>query len=311
MERKADSTIERAQPWLGTFVSVRVGGLSDREAGEAIDAAFAEVSGVHGLMSFHDDASELSLLNREAAVRRVRVHPYTYDVLTQARAMAEATDGTFDITTGFELVEWQLLPRSDNAATPGGCWKDVELHGDGWVRFRRPLTIDLGGIAKGYAVDRAIERLLHFKPVSAVVNAGGDLRVTGEAAERVGLYFEGIERTRSAPVLELQNGSLASSSGHLSRKLFQGTTVGPHVDGQKREPASSRRFVSVVAASCVTADALTKVVMARGAGARAALEQFDAQAYVHDPGEGWTILGNTVKSESLNPESNWQRRLDE
>jgi thiamine biosynthesis lipoprotein len=278
---------ERAQPWLGTIVSIRSDGPRD-----ATSAAFEEIALVHRLMSFHDPASDVSRLNREGHVRPVTVHPYTREVLDWALRIAAASGGCFDISIGRELVEWGLLPHPEGpGAEPDGTWRDIELQADGSVFLHCPLWIDLGGIAKGYAVDRAMGRLLAQGAERAVVNAGGDIRVHG-LTEPIRLSVETGADTM--PMLELTNGSVASSSGHLQRREIQGMTCGPHVHGIRRKPAPTDRFVCVLAGKCMVADALTKVVMAEGNKAAGILDEFGASAYVHDPAEGWNHL-NCIK----------------
>lgn len=278
---------------MGTLVSLRVKGLPFAEAHRAIDAAFEEVAIVHRHMSFHEKGSDVGRLNRAGAGQAVAVHPYTLDVLKWALAIAAGSGGCFDISVGSELVEWQLLPRPAGAASsprrPKGSWRDIELRSDGRVEFHRPLWIDLGGIAKGYAVDRAIERLRASGVAQAVVNAGGDIRVIGQNAERIGLELE--FPMNPVPVLELTDGSIASSSGHRHRRRHQGRVCGPHVHGVWRSPAPTDRFVCVVAERCIVADALTKIVLAEGPRSAGLLRQFKASALLHDPSGGWSHFG--------------------
>jgi thiamine biosynthesis lipoprotein len=272
------TAVERAQPWLGTLVSVRVSGLAACLAHQATDAAFEEIATVHRRMSFHEPDSDVSRLNRDAMREPVAVHPYTLEVLQWAVAIAARSGGCFDISVGAELVDWGLLPRPAGAwYRPEGSWRDIELRADGRVSFHRPLWIDLGGIAKGYAVDRAVECLRESGAAQAVVNAGGDMRVDGQQLERIGLELE--FPVNPMPVIELTDGSVASSSGHR------------HVHGERRTPLPTQRFVCVVADRCVIADALTKVVMAEGAGSADLLREFGAVAHVHDPLEGWRDIG--------------------
>ena len=177
--------VERAQPWMGTLVSMRVEGLPALGAHRAIDAAFAEVAAVHRLMSFHQEDSDVCRLNRLAVRRPVAVHPYTSEVLQWALKFSFFSVGCFDISVARELVDRQFLPRpSGRKCDPKSSWRDIELRRDGRVTFHRPLWIDLGGIAKGYAVDRASETLRSWGAQKSVVNAGGDLRVTGKAADK-------------------------------------------------------------------------------------------------------------------------------
>jgi FAD:protein FMN transferase len=284
--------IERAQPWLGTLVSIRVEGLPAAEAHSAIDSAFKEIVTVHHLMSFHEASSDVSRLNRHADRTPVAVHPWTRDVLEWSLRFSLISNGCFDISVGVELVNWLFLPPpSAESHRPTGTWRDIELRSDGKVRFHRPLWIDLGGIAKGYAVDRATDCLRAHGAVLSVVNAGGDICVSGVRSERIALDSEpDALRTKSVPVIELKDGSIAGSSGHYQRCWRRGRLCGPHVDGARRTPAATDRFVAVIAEQCVVADALTKVVMAKGTACTALLQQFGASAHIHDPGMGWRHL---------------------
>lgn len=289
----SNPVIERAQPWLGTFVSIRVEGLSAAQAHKAIDAAFHEIAVVHRLMSFHDENSEVSCLNRQGARGPMMVHPYTFEVLRWAQKFAAISQGCFDISIGAELVEWQLLPRPSGAAScPKGSWRDIELLPDGRVVFHRPLWIDLGGIAKGFAVDQATKQLRTWGVEHSVVNAGGDIRVQGRKAEPIRLGVEPLngQQTDNVPILEISDGSVASSSGHLHRRRHDGRLYGPHVEGELRSPAPTDRFVCVVAECCIVADALTKIVMARGMDSIESLRQCGASAHMYDPANGWKHL---------------------
>src|ERR1700730_3462913 len=152
-------------------------------------------------------------MNREAAHAAVAVHPHTLRVLRWAQCLARLSGGLFDASIGGALVECGLLapPAPGSLPHPGATIRDIELR-DTQVYFKRPLWIDLGGIAKGYAVDRAIEALRAAGIHSACVNAGGDLRILGEQPERVA-----IRTAAAAPdalaVMELRGGALATGGG--------------------------------------------------------------------------------------------------
>lgn len=276
--------VERCRPLLGTYVAARVGGLPADAAHAAIDAAFQEVALVHSRMSFHEPGSDVSRLNREAYDTPVAVHPRTANVLRWACELAEASGGAFDVTVAAELVAWGVLPRPDSgrAPDPRASWRDIELGADGRVRFHRRLWIDLSGIAKGYAVDLAVERLRGRGAAQACVNAGGDLRVAGQGGERVLLRPDMPRARRRAAMIELENGSLASSSGRLLRR---------HVDGRPRRAVGADSFVSVVAERCVVADALTKAVLALGERSRPLLCRYGATAHVQSGGRAWRSFG--------------------
>ena len=289
--------VERAQPWLGTVVRIRVEGLPVAAAHLAIDAAFEEVAAVHRLMSFHERGSDVTRLNVHGDTMPLSVHPWTLDVLAWALRFSRLSDGCFDISVGAELVDWRFLPAPPGAVRrPRGSWRDIELRPDGKVLFHRPLWIDLGGIAKGYAVDRASECLRRRGASCNVVNAGGDIRVRGRRAELVALNIgPGTPSFRDAvPMIQLSNGSIASSSGRHQWCRRQGSTCAPHFDGVRRRPAPTGRFVSVIAEQCTVADALTKIVMVEGANSANLLRKFGGSAHVHDPTNAWLHLGAEV-----------------
>ena len=284
-------SVERARPLLGTYVSIRVGGLADPEAHAAIDRGFEVIAAIHDLMSFHERVSELSRLNREAAQGPVAVSSHTYEVLRRGLEISRLSDGAFDMTVGRELVAWGYLPRPEGAPEPDSdaTWRDIELLDGGCVRFRRPLWLDLGGIAKGYAVDCAVQIIMAAGAASTAVNAGGDLRVAGPISERVLLRTAAPGDT--VPVLEIEGGSIASSSGREHKKRYGDRDVGPHVHGLKREAMGVDSFVSVVAEECIMADALTKVVLARGPDADTLLRELGAAAYLQTAGGDWQVMG--------------------
>ncbi len=184
------------------------------------------------------------------------------------------------------------LPAAVSAAPQGAQtpdrdarWSDIRLLPDNRVQFARPLWIDLSGIAKGYTVDRLIEIITATSASRACVNAGGDLRVMGEEPEWVRVSAVGDES--SIPVIEVRNGSVASS-GH--RRLGQsGACDVAHIDGVLRHE-SPVRFVCVLASMCRVADALTKVVMARGGAAQPVVRSFGARALFHEEKSRWQEL---------------------
>ncbi|HEY7872126.1 MAG TPA: FAD:protein FMN transferase [Rudaea sp.] len=274
------SGIRRARPWLGTIVDVYVEHADSTRAERAIEAAFAEIATVQRLMSFHADDSDLARLRRAHVGACLRVNARTHEVLDWSLRIAQISDGAFDPCVATMQVARGALPvlHSDFVPDVDASWRDIELLDGERVRLRRPLWIDLGGIAKGYAVDRAIEVLRARGATQACVNAGGDLRICGPNAERIevrtadGIVF---------PAIELVDGALATSA----------STGAQHLYGQSREAVAAGSTVSVAAPTCIVADALTKVALAGGECAHAALSAFDAHAWRHDSRRGWQSLG--------------------
>src|SRR5262249_31153182 len=130
----------------------------------AIDSAFGAVGKVHALMSFHDADSDVRRLNNAACARPVPVGRWAFQVLEAAIDLNQRSAGVFDVTVVPILERLGLLPRlfADRWAnsTSTATTEAIELLPGDRVRFRHPgLRIDLGGIAKGFAVDRALDVL--------------------------------------------------------------------------------------------------------------------------------------------------------
>jgi len=253
--RPASASARRARPLLGTFVEISADGASPAAVHRAIDAAFDAVTRIHRLMSVHDAGSDLSRLNRAERERATTLHPWTRAVLRAALELHTASGGLFDVTAG-------------GAPAPGGGGPGFELLGRGRARRTRPgVTIDLGGIAKGFAVDRAVRVLRSHGAARGLVNAGGDLVAFGAPGTLVAIR-DPRRPGRALARVVVENAALASSGGGAA------TIVDPW-------PAAPRPAIlgaTVTAPSCLLADALTKVVMIAGESAGPLLARYGAAA---------------------------------
>jgi thiamine biosynthesis lipoprotein len=225
--------VRRAQPLLGTLVAISAWG-SDRAAlDDAIDCSFDAVATVHRLMSFQEPESELSRHNRGMAT--ADLHPWTQQVLAAAADLRVRSGGAFD-------------------AACGG-------------------NIDLSGIAKGFAVDRAVDALKAAGVTRGFVDAGGDLAVFGDHEVSVGVR-DPAEPRRLSAIVRLGNAAFASS--------------GRPFDPATRRPADCSG-ASVRAPSCMIADALTKVVGVAGEAAEPLLREQGAAALLFRAGRMVTL----------------------
>jgi thiamine biosynthesis lipoprotein len=239
----------RARPLLGTFVEISAWGGSIG----AVDRAFEAIQVLQKKLSYHDPASELSHLNDKAFSMPVCVRGHLGRLLGMALRLARLSGGAFDPTAG----------------SHGASWRDIELLPGSRVRFRRALRLDLGGIAKGYCVDRAVAELRRCGVESGLVNAGGDLRAFGPRAFPLQVRHPQDLRQR-LPLGELRDAALATSATYLR--------------GQERcagsAPVAPGVSVSVRAPRAALADALTKVVAVMGAGAAPLLARHGARAWI-------------------------------
>ncbi len=276
--------MRRAQPWLGTLVEVSIAdALPEAALRRAFAAAFDALALVQRAMSFHDPASDVSRLNRADPGQVLTVDPHTWRVLDLARAVAEVSDGIFNIACAPRLVEWACLPAPaaihpayDPATEVLRCEGDAA---GALVRKLAPGWVDLGGIAKGYAVDLALAALAAAGVTGACVNAGGDLRVLGPADWPVTVR-DPRAPNRAGLALTLRGEAMASSADYFSARRHAGRHVGALIDGRSGAPAPRGAGVSVRAASCAVADALTKVVAASGDPRHPALTSMGATAFI-------------------------------
>lgn len=232
---------------LGTWLAIEATAASESQARAAIAAAAAAVREVEQRMHPTRTGSDLLRINRALPDRETAIHPTTWQVLRFAQRLHELTDGIFDPClpeSPGRLSDLELASgaRSDGA-TPGGCA----------VICRVPVSLDLGGIAKGFAVDCAVQALRRAGCTAGLVNAGGDLRLFGAQRERILLRgSDGCCR----PVC-LENAALAVSDRDARQRP-------PEHRGYYRRTGSSRgrpRFAAVVARDAMSADALTKCVL--------------------------------------------------
>jgi len=274
----------RARPLLGTLVEIAIeDDLPHADIVQIIDRAFAAVVRVQALMSFHDPESELSRINREAWLRPVTISDDTWRVLTAAQQLSDASDGLFDITVAPALECAGFLPRhADHLPASGhGGWRDVELLPGQRVRLARRVRLDLGGIAKGFAVDQAIAQLRDAGVVAGSVNAGGDLRVMGNPAHTLHLRHPS-QPTELLPV-STTHAAAATSAGYFQYRQWAGRLCCPIVHPGTRLLCDARRSVTVFADQCLIADALTKILYADPERGSRVLERFRARAVVLEP----------------------------
>lgn len=273
--------MRRAQPWLGTLVDIAAGGaLPEAALARAVTQAFDEVALVQRLMSFHDPDSDVSRLNRAPPGDALAVHPHTFHVLQLARAVNDASGGMFNVACAPRLVAWDCLPAPAEAMPPYEPGLEVlRCEAGGVVRKMAPGWIDLGGIAKGYAVDLAIGALMDAGATSACVNAGGDLRLFGADAVPV-VIRDPRDPRRGGGRVRLRNEAMATSANYFSIKEWDGGQVCALIDGRSGAPLPGAASISVRAPRCALADALTKVIAASGDIDHPALREFGASALI-------------------------------
>lgn len=282
--------LARDEAIMGTAIRVELWCDSAAQGEEAIDAVMAEMHRIDAQMSPHKPDSELSRINAHAAREPVALSSEMFLLLVQAQRFAKASGGAFDISYASVgcLYDYRAGVAPDAAALVRARaavgWRGIELDARSRsVRFAREgMRIDLGGFAKGHAVDNAAEILAHHGICHAHVAAGGDSRVIGDRRGRP--WTIGVRDPRRAgdlvALLPLVDTAI-STSGDYERFFEQGGMRHHHiVDPSTGLSPSSVRSVTVLAADGLTCEAMSKAIFVlgaeRGLGLVETLEGVDA-----------------------------------
>lgn len=272
--------MQACRPLLGTYVEIRVDHPDAALAMAAVDAGFAAIARVQRLMSLFDPASDISRINRLAHQLPVAIAPWTREVLALALELHAASAGLFDCAVAPRLAQWGLLPAA-LAQSEHSRLDQLYFVDEHQVASHAPIYLDLGGIAKGFAVDRAAEAILAVGASGGTINAGGDLRVFGDAEENIYLrHPQAPEQLHFAG--QLREGACATSATYYSRRQHQGREVSALVNPLTGQALNSRRSYTVIAPQCVVADALTKVLALSGNANLPCFARYDAHPIILD-----------------------------
>jgi FAD:protein FMN transferase len=271
--------LERHGKAMGTSISVYFWTDDDAKAVQAADAVFAEMKRLDQVMTTWLPSSEVSLVNAAAGDRPVAVSDETFAVIARAQDIAVRTRGVFDITVGAFKGLWKFDQDMDGSLPePAELKKRLALIGYQQVVLDRAkrtvflkkkgMSITLGGIAKGYAVDRCVELLHKLGYANFMVQAGGDMYVAGKKGNDP--WVVGIRDPRSpdgryfalAPVEDHS----FSTSGDYERGFIGKDGVRYHhiLDPRTGQPARASRSVTIRAKDAFIADAWSKVMFILG-----------------------------------------------
>jgi FAD:protein FMN transferase len=264
----------REEAIMGTRIAVEVWHEDAAAAEAAIDAVIAEMHRIDALMSVYKPESQLSEVNREAANRPVEVAPELAGLISRALGFSELSGGAFDITYASVGYLYDYRDRRHptdaqiRAALPAINWRHVVVDpAASTVRFLRPgVRIDLGGIAKGHAVDSSIAILAARGITNATVTAGGDSRILGDRRGRpwvVGIRHPD-DRSRVIARIPLEDAAISTSGDY--ERYFDEDGVRYHhiIDPKTGKSPHGVRSVTVIAPSSTLAEGLTKSVFIMG-----------------------------------------------
>lgn len=264
----------RAEAIMGTEVRVELWHEDDAAARAAIDAVMDEMRRIDALMSPFKPDSELSRINREAAQKPIVISQEMFDLIARSLEFSKLSGGAFDITfssVGYLYDYREHIKPSDAEiakALPGVNYRHLLLDRKRRsIHFARSgVRIDLGGIAKGYAVDNCIGLLKKRGITNAIVTAGGDSRLLGDRRGRpwrVGIR-DPRQRDGVAMVLPLVDVAISTSGDY--ERYFEVDGVRHHhiINPKTGKSASGVRSVTVIGPDGVTTEGLTKSVFILG-----------------------------------------------
>lgn len=278
---KADSGYQLV---MGTFARIVVVAKNADTGAQCVEAGLAEIRKVDELMSDYKEDSEITRINDRAAQRAVQVSETTYDVLQKSVEFSQLTDGAFDITVGPLVDLFHKAKTEQIAPTPEQIAQAKEKVGfeklimddkNRTIRFAAEgMRLDLGGIAKGYGVDKAIEAARRCGAIGVMVDIGGDVRCFGVPPEgrdhwRIGLQdpnsaVEGVSGGGLVLTLTVTNAAVATSGDYQQFVMIEGRRYSHIMNRKTGTSVEGLSSVTIIADNATDADALATSVSVMG-----------------------------------------------
>src|SRR5262245_28403080 len=293
---------------MGCVYTIVVYGREMAPLREAAASALDEVDRIDRLMSHYKNDSELSRVNREAAERAVKVDPELFDFIAECLRYSRESDGAFDITVGPLMKAWGFFRGEGRTPSEAelaearnrvGHQHVILNQKEGTIFFDKAgVELDLGGIAKGYAVDRAVAVLKQHGVTTALVSAGGStIYALGAPPGKPAWAIEvqdPVERKRIATTVRLKDQSLSVSGSYEKFFELNGVRYSHIMDPRTGRPVQGVLSVAVITNDGTSGDALDNVFYALGVErSRACWKKFSANEVIFFlPGSGkkWRMV---------------------
>ena len=269
-------TVKRVQMHMGTLVSITAVAATEPVAQAAIETGFHEIKRLEQLLSTWLPESELSRVNAFAGQRPVKVSPETIELVSRSLEIARLTEGGFNIAVGpaveaWSVTEQQRIPTAADLQAMKSLvdWKRIRVDPAAHTIFlpQGGMRIDVGGIGKGYAADRAAEMMKSAEATAGVVALSGDIKTFGRLPN--GAKFPvGIQHPRREgavlTVIELENEAVSTAGDY--ERFFERDGIRYHhiLDPDSLLPARDCQSVTVIAKDGVWADGLDTGIFVMG-----------------------------------------------
>jgi len=260
---------------MGTVIEITLLSEDEEAARKAALQAFQEIKRIEQLMSPWIGTSDVSRLNRSAGKDWVKVSPETFDVIKRSQKISGLSEGAFDITIAPLTQIWRKARERGVPPSPEEIkkflglvnFRNISTRSGGKVFLKeKGMAIDLGGIAKGYAVDSAFEILTSLGYKTLIVNAGGDLRAGGLKINAP--WSIGIQNPRSAEkvmaTISVSDSAIATSGDYEKFFFYQGKRYHHILNPKTGFPADGCQSVTILSKDGMTADGLATAVFVLG-----------------------------------------------
>lgn len=271
-----EGIFKKSKTLMGTEMEITVVSADEKKAYTAIEAAFAEIRRIEELMSTYIPESQLSKINSAAGKKAVKVDEELIRLIKRATEYSEMTEGGFNIAVGPLIKLWKVteggnIPSNDEIRKAKELinYKDIavdEKKSTVYLR-KKGMRIDLGGIAKGYASDRAEIVLKNNGIVSGIVAVAGDINAFGKKVDG-NMWRIGIQHPRKKDaflgIIELEDEAVSTSGDYERFFIKDGKRYHHIIDPKTGEPAGKCQSVAIVAKEATATDALSTGIFVMG-----------------------------------------------
>jgi len=270
----------RPERIMGTESLLKVVVPADQtDVGEhALEAGEQALRRVEGRMSRRLRSSDISRLNAAEAGQLVPLSRQTVEVLSLARALSDQTvlpgqtTSAFDVTSAPVFALWRACGRANRLPTPEELararelsgWKHFQLQDDAVLKLQTGSMVDLGGIAKGYGIDRAVAAMQAQRVSGGLVNVGGDIRCFGTTRHGGPWTIsirdpfppeQGQQEAKPLGIVFLRAGAVCTSGNYMRYEVIDGKRYSHIIDPRTGQPVDLAPSVTVVAPEAAAADA--------------------------------------------------------
>jgi len=298
---------------MGTIVETNAQGPDILACKKALFLAYQEMERVENLLSFHKPTSEISQINMSAGVAPVKVSEETFAMVKRAKAYSQKFDGLFDVTIGAISQQWGFsddreirIPADSTLAlllpVVNYRWIDLDERDTTVYLSKKGMKIDLGGIAKGYAIDRGVFTLKENHIRQFILNAGGDIYTSGKK-DGLAKWRVGVKHPRHLDRLiakfELSDYAVATSGDYERYAIIDGKRYHHILDPRNGFPSKQCRSVTVLASTAEEADATATYLFVLGFAHLDAVHSADRPFLIVDGNGGIHYSDSFTKNTQL------------